>query len=141
MTEDQKDRRSGLPLPSHTSKPSALYANGTMWHYTNAANLKGILESHRLNPSLGGPGTKDARYGDGQYVSDIPPGDCSASQLSRRFLGVPYHTWRFTHYVEVNVTGLEVVCGREHVFVIPGREPLDLTGRIVSWGSNDGLVS
>lgn len=111
-----------------------------MWHYTNVTNLAAILKSFRLNPSLRAHNPRDARYGDGQYMSDIPPGTLSAQQLSFRFMRVPYAFQRFTHYVEVDVTGLEVICGRENVFVIPGRKALDLVGRIVSWGSNDGLV-
>ncbi|MEU1883170.1 HYD1 signature containing ADP-ribosyltransferase family protein [Streptosporangium sp. NPDC020072] len=141
MTEGQETQGSRLTLPGHALKPPGRYAAETMWHYTSATNLAGILKSRRLNPSLARPDTNDARYGDGQYVSDIPPGSRSASQLSLCFLRVPYAVRRFTHYVEVDVTGLEVVYGREHVFVIPSREPLDLTSRIVSWGSNDGLVS
>lgn len=112
-----------------------------MWHYTSATNLTAIVKSLRLEPSLQARNPRDARYGDGQYVSDIPPGTLSASQLSYCFVRVPYALRRFTHYVEIDVTGLEVIRGRENVFVIPGCKALDLTGRIVSWGSNDGLAS
>jgi hypothetical protein len=38
--------------------------------------------------------------------------------------------------VEIDVTGLNVIEGRAGVFVVPNEGPLDLTGRIVSWGAN-----
>lgn len=46
----------------------------------------------------------------------------------------PYQGWRFPPYLEIDVSGLTVVQGRPGVFVGPNEEPLDLVGRIVSWG-------
>ena len=46
----------------------------------------------------------------------------------------PWQGQKYTHYVEINVTGLNVVQGRPGVFVIPNNEPLDLVGRIVGGG-------
>jgi len=79
---------------------------------------------------------RDARYGNGQYLSDIVPGTLRPGQLSRAFLGHPFSGRRFTHYVEIDVTGLNVVKGRDGVFVIPNEGPLDILGRIVGWGPN-----
>ena len=39
-------------------------------HYTNEKGLNGILESNELRPSLKANNPKDARYGDGQYLSE-----------------------------------------------------------------------
>jgi RHS repeat-associated protein len=108
----------------------------TLFHYTDEAGQKGILDSGQLNPSLRSVNRRDARYGDGQYLSDIKPGTQTCAQLSRCFIGQPFQGSRFTHYVEINVGGLNVVQGRPGVFVVPGDTPLDLTGRIVSWGTN-----
>jgi hypothetical protein len=94
----------------------------------------GILESEALNPSLRALNPADLRYGNGQYLSDIAPGTKTPAQLSRAFLGQPFQGARFTHFVEIDVTGLNVVQGRPGVFVIPNESPLDLTGRIVSSG-------
>ncbi len=47
---------------------------------------------------------------------------------------MPFQGKKFTHYVEVDVTDLNVVKGRDGVYVIPGDEALDLTGRIISSG-------
>ena len=66
-----------------------------------------------LKPSLLALNPADARYGDGQYLSDIIPGTLRPSKLSRLFLKIPYQGRRFTHYVEVDVTGLIVLKGRD----------------------------
>lgn len=108
----------------------------TLFHYTDEAGQNGILDSGQLNPSLKSVNPADARYGNGQYLSDVQPGSMSCAQLSRCFLGQPFQGSRFTNYVEIDVTGLDVIKGRPGVFVNPSETPLDLTGRIVSWGRN-----
>lgn len=109
----------------------------TMYHYTNRDGMEGILESQKLNPSLKAVNPNDARYSNGQYVSDLAPGTRTNNGLSATFIGNPFQGPKFSHYVEIDVTGLDVVQGRPHVFVIPNEEPLDLTGRIVSSGTNE----
>jgi len=106
----------------------------TLYHYTDETGLKGILNSQKLNPSLKAINPKDARYGNGQYFSDIVPGSKTPAQLSRQFIKNPFQGRRFTHYIEVDVTGLNVIKGREGVYVVLGEEPLDLVNRIVSSG-------
>jgi len=86
-------------------------------------------------PSLVALNPADARYGDGQYLSDFAPGTKSLGELSRAFLGFPFQGRRFTYYVEIDVTGLDLVSGREGVFVVLNAEALDLTGRMVGFGS------
>jgi hypothetical protein len=78
----------------------------------------------------------DARYGDGQYFTDIAPGTMTSNQLSRVFLGMPFQAERFTNYVEINVEGLTVVMGRPNVYVVPNTGPLYVRERIVGFGSN-----
>lgn len=73
------------------------------------------------------------RYGNGQYLSDIAPETKTPAQLAKHFINVP-NKYKYTHYVEIDVSGLEVIKGREGVFVIPNEKPLDLTGRIVRTG-------
>ena len=60
----------------------------------------------------------------------------TSNQLSRAFLGAPFWGSRLTSFVEIDVSGLNVVEGRAGVFVIPNEGPLDLSGRIVGWGAN-----
>jgi hypothetical protein len=111
-------------------------ASNTLFHYTTEEGQKGILDSGQLNPSLKSVNPSDARYGNGQYLSDIAPGTKTGAQLSRSFINNPFQGARFTNYVEIDTSGLNVVQGRPGVFVVPGETPLDLTGRIVSWGAN-----
>lgn len=42
--------------------------------------------------------------------------------------------YKFTHYIEINVSGLNIIKGRNGVYVILNEEALDLTGRIISTG-------
>jgi hypothetical protein len=108
-----------------------------LWHYTDEQGLRGIRESCVLRPSLREAAPTDARYGDGQYLTDIPPGAMPPKRLSRRLVGVPWLGRRFTHYVELDVAGLTLVPCRESVILVPGREPLGLGGRIVRLGANE----
>jgi len=94
------------------------------------------LKSKKLNPSLKANNPKDARFGDGQYLSDISPGSMTCAQLSRYFIGQPFQGNKFKNYVEIDVTGLNVTKGRDGVFVLPNNKPLDLTNRILSSGAN-----
>lgn len=110
--------------------PEALY------HYTNEEGLKGILESNKLKPSLKEHNPKDARYGDGQYLTNIEPNTKSKSQISRALVGLPYHGARFTHYVGINVENLKVKKGRDSVYVVLNNKDLDISKRIVSEGEN-----
>jgi RHS repeat-associated protein len=108
----------------------------TLYHYTNEKGLRGILESQELLPSLKRNNPKDARYGNGQYLTDIKPGTKSCAQLARCFLGRPFPASKFTHYVEIDVSGLDFFYGRDHVFVIQNEEALNLIGRIIRSGAN-----
>jgi hypothetical protein len=105
-----------------------------LYHYTTEEGLNAILTSGELNPSLKALNPADARYGNGQYLTDVVPGSASADSLSARFLGVPRQGARFSHYVEIDTTGLTVDQGRKGVFVVPNEEPLDISGRIMSFG-------
>lgn len=108
----------------------------TLYHYTTEEGLGAIVESGELNPSLKALNPADARYGNGQYLTDIIPGTRTGASLSATFLRVPGQGARFSHYVEINVAGLDVIEGRPGVFVILGETPLDISGRIMSFGES-----
>ncbi|MFD6327135.1 HYD1 signature containing ADP-ribosyltransferase family protein [Streptomyces sp. NPDC058442] len=108
----------------------------TLYRYTNEAGRDGIISSGEMRPSLKADNPKDAYCGDGQYLTDIQPGTEALGQLSAAFLRVPWAGRKFTHYIEIDVRGIEVVEGRPGVFVILNSGPLDLTGRIRSSGRN-----
>jgi hypothetical protein len=108
----------------------------TLYHYTSREGYQKILTSKTLLPSFRANNPKDARYGDGQYLSDILPGTKRPGQLSYLFLNIPYQGRRFTHYIAIDASGLQVVRGRDHVFVVPNSQPLDISSRIVNHGEN-----
>ncbi|MCD7438851.1 DUF6531 domain-containing protein [Streptomyces lincolnensis] len=111
---------------------------GTLYHFTNEKGYNGILESAQLHPSLKEYNPKDARFGDGQYLSDIKPGTKTPGQLSYAFVRVPWAGHKFSHYIEIDVRGLEVYRSveRPDVYVISNQDPLDLAGRIVGHGKS-----
>ena len=49
----------------------------TLYHYTTEEGMEGIISSQKLNPSLKANNPKDARYGNGQYLSNIKPNEYS----------------------------------------------------------------
>ena len=130
------DRASG-PIDAAEAgaiRVSAPVPDQTLYHYTNEAGLNGILSEGRLNPSLKATNPNDVRYGNGQYLSDIPPGTMTPDELSISFLRVPWQGRRFTHYLEIDPGGLNVLRGRPGVYVIPNEAPLNLSGRVIGSG-------
>ena len=113
----------------------------TLYHYTTAKGCEEIVSSQTLKPSLMASNPKDVRHGDGQYLSDIEPGTKTPGQLAYALLHDPRGWRRFTHFVEIDVTGLEVAEGRPGVLVILGTQDLDLAGRIIRHGEVPGNPS
>ncbi|MEU6229567.1 HYD1 signature containing ADP-ribosyltransferase family protein [Streptomyces sp. NPDC047042] len=105
-------------------------------HYTNEAGHDGILASQELRPSTQAANPNDAKFGDGQYLTDIQPGTKRPGQLSAAFYRVPWLGRKVSHYVSIDVRGLDVRKGRDGVFYVLNSEPLDLVGRIVGSGRN-----
>jgi hypothetical protein len=106
----------------------------TLFHYTSAKGHADIVAARKLRPSLQAVNPKDARYGDGQYLSDVVPGTRTPGQLAYQFLHDPRGWRRFTHFVEIDVMGLTIIQGRPGVFVVPNNQDLDVAGRIVNHG-------
>ncbi|MEV0028520.1 HYD1 signature containing ADP-ribosyltransferase family protein [Nocardia sp. NPDC050793] len=126
----------GLTCENSSTVPESRSERRTLYHYTTEEKLEKILNSQELWASRKADNPKDARYGDGQYLSDIEPGTRTAGQLARAFLGTPWGGQKFSHFVEIDVTDLRVVQGRDGVYVILNDGPLDLAGRIIRHGKN-----
>ncbi len=107
-----------------------------LYHYTSQTGYEGILKSNTILPSLKANNPKDARFGEGQYLSDIVPNTKRPSQLSMIFFGIPWAGKRFTHHINISVEGLNVIYGRQYVYVIQSREPLEISKRIRGHGRN-----
>jgi len=99
-------------------------------HYTTEAGYKGIIESSELFASTG---IKNARHGAGQYFTDLTSGYTSG-QISRRLFGVPWNTKKLTHFVDIDVSGLNVIKNAPHNYLVPGTNSLPLEGRIINHG-------
>ncbi len=107
-----------------------------LYHYTSQAGYEGILKTSKLLPSLKANNPKDARFGEGQYLSDIVPNTKRPAQLSMIFFGIPWAGKRFSHHIDINVDNLNVMYGRQYVYVIQNSEPLDISNRLVGHGRN-----
>ena len=125
----------------------------TLYHYTTEEGLEGITSSESLNPSIG---DKNARFGHGQYFTDIPPeniggrtvkdltdadkvaGKMSQGQAAKNIYGDARKYRNLDSFVEIDVTGLDVDEPRPGTFVIRGEKPLDIKGRIVRSGKTCG---
>ena len=105
----------------------------TLYHYTNQKGMNAIINSGELNPSLKANNPKDARYGDGQYLSDIQPKSTTPTSLALKFIRVP-NRYKYTHYIEIDTNGLIVTQGRQGVYLIENSKSLDVSNRIISYG-------
>jgi HYD1 signature containing ADP-ribosyltransferase len=70
-----------------------------LYHYSTVKGHAEIVSSETLRPSLKAVNPRDARFGDGQYLSDILPGTKSPGQLAFLFLNDPRGWRRFTREV------------------------------------------
>ncbi|MEU7163621.1 putative T7SS-secreted protein [Streptomyces morookaense] len=140
------------PCPADAANaPQRPQPPNTAFHYTTEDGLQGILDSQSLHHSTG---PVHARFGDGQYFTDIAPdsikglkkadlsteqlasGDLSRYQLVRQLFGRPsrWGVTRTSHFLEIDLTGLEIIDCRPNVLLHPNGGPLDLTGRIINHG-------
>jgi len=106
----------------------------SLFHYTTSAGYDGIIEIMRIRPSLRSKSPKDARYGDGQYLTSIAPGTKSRGSLSYALVGTPFIWRKFTHFVEIRVDGLPVMEVRDEVFLIPNKDDLMIGERFIGGG-------
>jgi len=111
------------PASDPNAPPSVLY------HYTSEAGYEGILASGNLRPSIG---FLNARYGPGQYLTDLAPGTVSSAKLGWKLFGNPFAGKNYPKCIAVDVSGLTVKQGRSGVYVVPGTTPLPIGGRLTT---------
>ncbi|HAU5719447.1 TPA: hypothetical protein JD344_12780 [Serratia marcescens] len=153
-TQDPIGLRGGLnlyqyaPNPLMWVDPFGLTVQ-TLIHYTTEEGLKGILDSGELRASSG---PIHARFGDGQYLTDIKPeqiggrtlkeaagtGKLSLGQVAHNLYGDSRKINSITHYVEIDVTGLDVSEPRPNTFRVASTGNLDISKRIVKSGKSCG---
>ncbi|WP_080780248.1 DUF6443 domain-containing protein [Chryseobacterium phocaeense] len=125
-----------LKAEASIAKAEAIAAKAetnTLIHYTSEEGYKAIMESGELLPSIG---VKNARHGAGQYFTDLASNELTKGQVSRRLFGVPWNTKSITHFIEIDVRGLNVVKNAPNNFLIPNTNSLPLTGIIVNHGTS-----
>lgn len=138
--ERPENRPEPLQAPNDPTTTTKLRENNyRLYHYTSETGLAGILSTGKLLPSLKADNPKDARYGDGQYLSDIVPGTMTRGQLARKFYNVHYAVRKVACYVEIDVTGLPVVWVKDRIYLVPNSQPLDISTRIRSFGATPDL--
>lgn len=124
-----------------------------LFHYTTDTGQAGIVEGQTIKPSLN---PVNARYGPGQYFTDISPGQVggqtigdltpdqiaagqiSQGQLARQLFGQPWAGNKLNNYVAIDVTGLQVNQVAPNIFLNSATVPLDVTGRIFDYGTTLG---
>lgn len=100
-------------------------------HYTSKENYIKIMESKELKPSVG---IKHARYGNGQYFTDLDPSQYTAGQISRRLYGVPWNTSKLEYFIKIDVRGLNIIQNSPHNFLLPGNNILNLQNKVIESG-------
>jgi len=121
----------GLVTGIMSGLSKAIVDSRALIHYTNEKGYNNIMETESLNASVG---LKNARYGEGQYLTNLESKNLTPGQLSRRLYGVPWNTSKLKHYIKIDVSGLNVVQNNPYNYFIPGEKPLNLHGRIVDSG-------
>ena len=109
--------------------------------------MNGIMESGTIRASSG---DIHARYGEGQYFTDITSamiggrtlkdasgtGKMSLGQLASNIYGDSRKLNGITHFVEIDVTGLNVTEPRKNTFRVANTGELNVSDRIVSSGKS-----
>ena len=124
-SEVQVDIEGRSTIYIESNQPHELY------HYTSEKGYKGIIESNELLPSSG---IKNARYGDGQYFTDIRPSDYTIHQASRRLYGMPFNTTKMQYYLKLDVRGIDLINTAPHIYLHPSSTPLNIQYRITEGG-------
>ncbi len=101
-------------------------------HYTSKEGYNAIMKSKTLNPSIG---SKNARHGSGQYFTDLASEGLSAGQVSRQLFGVPWNGRKVSHFIDIDVGGLNVIKNGPGNYLVPGTNGLPLDDRIINHGA------
>lgn len=121
-----------MPLTSGIQGASVSKPN-TLIHYTSEQGYNAIMTSFELRPSIG---AKNARYGSGQYFTDIAPGQFRRGQVSKKLFGVPWVKHKLKYFIEIDISGLEVIENGPSNYRVPGTDNLYIKPRIVSHGQS-----
>jgi RHS repeat-associated protein len=115
-----------------------------LYHYSSKIGVIRIVETQTILPSVG---PVHARYGGGQYFTDISPKQIggatkeeagpdklSLGQVARMLFGQPWAGNKLEAFVEIDVGGLHVVPVAPHIFLVPNEAPLGIEKRLLDYG-------
>ncbi len=125
-TSDTQSSQSSQSSSQTTSQSPKEYI-----HYTTEEGYKQIMESKELLPSLD---PKHARFGQGQYFTDLNPSEYTAGQVSRRLFGVPWCTSKVQYHIRIDLSGLNVINNVPGNYLVPNTTPLNIQNRIIDGG-------
>ena len=100
-------------------------------HYTSKDCYIEIMKTKELKPSVG---FKHARYGNGQYFTDLEPANFTMGQVSRKLYGIPWVRNKLQYFIKIDATGLNIIQNIPHNFLLPGNNSLNLQNRIIDSG-------
>ena len=110
--KSSQNNSSNKPGPNIVSSPKTNEDDNNkkqiLYHYTDEKGFIGILGSMSILPSLKALRPNDARYGDGQYFTDIAPGTMNPQELSQVLFANRNQSNRAEYYFAVDVTGLSI---------------------------------
>ena len=66
--------------------------------------------------------------------TNLEAGNYTAGQISRRLYGVPWNTSKVEYFLKIDVSGLNVIQNNSLNFLVSGKNPLNLHGRIIDGG-------
>ncbi|MEU4240265.1 HYD1 signature containing ADP-ribosyltransferase family protein [Actinoplanes sp. NPDC026619] len=116
-----------MPMP-----PEPAHEWNSLYHYTDEDGMNGIVKSGEIRQSTG----ENARFGDGQYFSDVRPGSMPLYKMSELFFRTSKKADRITHYVEISVRSLDVQEPRPHTMVVLNSGNLNVRGLMIAAGGN-----
>ena len=104
---------------------------GTLRHYTDKKGHDAIIDSQRLKVSRYADNPKDARHGDGIYLTDLSPVDgLTQGQIAKRLWNDTRKMGKLAYFVDIDVSGLDVIEGAPNNYVVLSDDAyFDVSGR------------
>ena len=125
--------QAGDSVLSEQREKSGIDVRRTVLLVDNADNRNLALSSRNLD-GVKLVSSRDVNVYDLLGHEHILLSQAAAQKLSEALVRNIHQAEKFTHYLEINPDGLNVIKGRSGVYVIPNEVPLDLNNRIISSG-------
>jgi RHS repeat-associated protein len=112
-----------------------------LYHYTTEKNMMRIVASQTIYPSiLVGSSGNSLEFGNGVYLTDLPPGIFTKQELAEMFFGSTGESPKVGYFVGINVQDMQVEYQGNSIYRIPTNAPVSVAGRITGFGPNPGRL-